>query len=35
MFFDEVINACDEKRPIANLHDKLWEFECSYAGTEN
>ena len=32
MFFDEVIAAFDEKRPIANLNDKFWEFECSYAG---
>ena len=34
MFFDEVIAAFDEKRPIADLHEKLWEFECSYAGTK-
>ncbi len=33
MFFDEVIAAFDEKRPIANLSDRFWEFECSYAGT--
>ena len=32
MFFDEVIKAFDEKRPIANLNDRFWEFECSYAG---
>ena len=32
MFFDEVIAAFDEKRPIANLSDRLWDFECSYAG---
>ena len=34
MFFDEVINAYDEKRPIADLHERLWEFETSFAGTE-
>ena len=32
MFFDEVIAAFDEKRPIADLSGKFWEFECSYAG---
>ena len=32
MFFDEVIAAFDEKRPIADLSDRLWDFECSYAG---
>ena len=35
MFFDEVIKAFDEKRPIADLGDRFWEFECSYAGTLN
>lgn len=31
MFFEEVINAFDEKRPIADLDDKFWEFENSFA----
>ncbi len=31
MFFEEVIKAADEKRPIADLSGRYWDFECSYA----
>ena len=31
MFFEEVIKATDEKRPIADLSGRYWDFECSYA----
>ncbi|MCQ2148745.1 MAG: alpha-N-acetylglucosaminidase [Bacteroidales bacterium] len=34
MFFDEVMKAFDEKRPVADLSDRFWEFECSFAGIE-
>ena len=34
MFFDEVIKAYDEKRPVEKLHKRFWELECSYAGIQ-
>lgn len=32
MYFDEVIKAFDEKRPIGDIDDQLWALECGFAG---
>jgi len=32
MFFDAVFDAFDSGRPMEDLSDRFWGFECGYAG---